>query len=51
MDRAELIALLNQHRMNHTWCDGCKKNVSKDHIADVLMPDGVDYLLQGRWID
>lgn len=48
MDRDELRALLAHHRMNHTWCYGCAANVGRDHIVNLLMPPGVDYLLEAR---
>lgn len=52
MDREELIALIEQHRMYRTWCYTCNGNVGTfaEHIADLLMPAGVDYLLTAREI-
>lgn len=52
MDREELIALLNAHKVHHTWCYECARNVGPQakHIADLLMPDGVDYLLTAKEI-
>ena len=52
MDREALLALIRLHRGNGTWCDGCSKQVGplSNHLADMIMPKGVDYLLEGRWL-
>lgn len=53
MDREELLALINKHKGNGTWCNGCNERVGPldAHLAEMIMPAGVDYLLQGRWLD
>ena len=53
MDRDELIARLTKHQGFGTWCDGCSKRVTSiiAHQAEVLMPQGVDYLLEARELD
>lgn len=53
MTREELIALIRAHPVNKNWCDRCKKQVpgQAEHLAEEIMPDGVDYLLEGRWLD
>lgn len=53
MDREQLLALIHKHRGNGTWCDGCSRQVGNlaEHLANTIMPQGVDYLLEGRWLD
>jgi hypothetical protein len=50
MDRSELIALLKHHKVHQIWCYGCARNVGSaaEHIADLLMPPGVDWLLTAK---
>lgn len=53
MTREELLEIIKRHRGNGTWCDGCSRQVGNltEHLAAQIMPAGVDYLLEGRWID
>lgn len=52
MDRDALIATIRAHKGHGTWCDGCSKQVGNlaEHLADQIMPEDVDYLLEGRWL-
>lgn len=53
MTKEELLAILKRHKGNGTWCDGCSAQVGNlsEHVASLIMPDGVDYLLEGRFLD
>ncbi len=53
MTREELLAIIRAHHGNGTWCDGCNARVGNlnEHLADMIMPRGVDYLLEGRVLD
>lgn len=53
MDREQLLAIIRTHKGNGTWCDGCNAQVGplSEHLADMIMPQGVDYLLEGKWLD
>lgn len=53
MTREELLAIIRKHGVNGTWCYGCKTRVPGrgEHLAEMIMPPGVDYLLEGRWLD
>lgn len=53
MTREELEELIRHHAVNHTWCYGCATNVGSQakHLADLMMPPGVEYLLQAKEID
>lgn len=46
MNREELVETIRFHHVNQTWCYGCMRNVGRqaDHLADLLMPEGVTEL-------
>ncbi len=50
MTREELMALIAAHKVHGTWCYGCNKQVGRqsEHLAWLIMPAGVDYILEGR---
>jgi len=50
MTRDELVALIKAHPVHQFWCDGCGRSVGRreEHLADVIMPEGVEYLLEAR---
>lgn len=47
MDRDEVKALLDHHKIHGSWCYGCFARVPKTHLIDVLFEDA-DYLLRAR---
>jgi hypothetical protein len=44
------MALIAAHKVHGTWCYGCNKQVGRqsEHLAWLIMPAGVDYILEGR---